>query len=283
MERKYLAAVSGGPDSMALLDLYQDMIKAVCHVNYKKRVDSDYDQSIVENYCKEHGILCFSKVLTDKDYEVGGNFQNLARIVRYDFFVEVANQLGIDTILIAHNLNDHLETAYMNIQKKSLSPFYGIKRTGDYKGLKIIRPLLDIKKDDLQRYCEIKNIPYAIDSSNAQDVYERNKIRKIINKFDDEKLNKFKELIDEFNELNQKYNKDITTDNGFFYNDFVNLSNNNKYRYLYKYFRDNDIKTISKTKLDNIICFIKSKSYKKYLVQDNIYLFKDKKGFYKLG
>ncbi len=283
MEKKYLAAVSGGPDSMALLDLYKDQIKAVCNVNYKKRVDSDIDQKIVEEYCKQHGIECYVKVLSDKDYELGGNFQNLARIIRYDFFLEIAHQLKIDTILIAHNLNDHLETAYMNIEKHSLSPYYGIKKVNHYHDLRIIRPLLDVKKQDLQTYCDLKKIPYAIDSSNCQDIYERNKIRKIINRFSDEKLNQFKELINQFNQLNAKEDKDITMKNGFFYNDFINLSNNNKYRYLYRYFRKNDVKMISKTKLDNIICFIKSKSYKKYLVQDGLYLSKDKKGFYKLG
>ncbi len=156
MVRKYLAAVSGGPDSMALLDLYRDIIKVVCHVNYKKRVDSDYDQGIVEKYCEEHGIKCYSKVLTDVDYEPGGNFQSLARQIRYDFFVEVAQKENLDTILIAHNLNDHLETAYMNIKRKSLAPFYGIKKINHYKNLKIIRPLITIKKDDLQWYCDYK-------------------------------------------------------------------------------------------------------------------------------
>ncbi len=283
MTKKYLAAISGGPDSMALLDLYKDSIKAVCTVNYKKRIDSDKDQKIVEDYCQQHNIDCYVKVVSNEDYEDGGNFQNLARIIRYDFFLEIAHQLNIDTILIAHNLNDHLETAYMNIEKKSLSPYYGIKRENYYQDLRIIRPLLDIKKDDLQLYCDLKKIPYAIDSSNESDVYERNRVRKIINKFSEQKLNQFKTLVDEFNALNKKYNKDITIDNGFFYNDFINLSNNNKYRYLYRYFRNNDVKMISKTKLDNIICFIESKSYKKYLVQDNLYLSKDKKGFYKLG
>ncbi len=59
------------------------------------------------------------------------------------------------------------------MEKKSLSPYYGIKKESNYKGLKVFRPLIDIKKQDLQSYCDLKNIPYAIDSSNDKDVYER--------------------------------------------------------------------------------------------------------------
>ncbi len=179
-KKRYLAAVSGGPDSMALLHKYQNKIIAVCHVNYHKRVDSDYDTSIVKAYCAKHNIKLLIYDVKKSEYSKSSihNFQTLARKIRYDFFVKCGKKLRCNDLLIAHNLNDFLETALMQEARHSQNFFYGVKPISHYQTLTIYRPLIDKFKDDLEKYCKLHKLAYAIDSSNASDIYERNRVRK---------------------------------------------------------------------------------------------------------
>lgn len=187
---KYIAAVSGGPDSMAMLDKYKEEIVGVCHVNYHKRVDSDYDTKIVKNYCKINKIplsICDVKPSVYKKAKQS-NFQSLAREIRYEFFVKCSKKFKSNKLLVAHNLNDFLETAIMQENRKSKNFFYGIKTNSKYKTLDIFRPLINCFKSDLEQYCKDNGIAYAIDSSNASDVYERNRIRKQLSKLSKKQL-----------------------------------------------------------------------------------------------
>ena len=111
-KKKYIAAVSGGPDSMALLDQFKKVIVGVCHVNYHKRVDSNYDTKLVKDYCKKHKIPLAIYDVNTKVYKTSlqHNFQTLAREIRYEFFVKCGNKFKCKNLLIAHNLNDFLET-----------------------------------------------------------------------------------------------------------------------------------------------------------------------------
>ncbi|XQP54978.1 MAG: tRNA lysidine(34) synthetase TilS [Mycoplasmoidaceae bacterium] len=180
--QKYIAAVSGGPDSMALLDKYHNKIVGVCHVNYHKRSDSNFDAQIVRDYCKKHKIQISILDVDQKIYKNCKNFQNLARQIRYKFFVKCAKKFKCNNLLIAHNLNDFLETAIMQKNRKSLNFFYGIKSTNKFESLNIYRPLINEFKVDLEKYCQNNGISYAIDSTNALDIYERNRVRKRLSK-----------------------------------------------------------------------------------------------------
>ncbi|MCQ3908372.1 MAG: tRNA lysidine(34) synthetase TilS [Mycoplasmoidaceae bacterium] len=178
----YIAAVSGGPDSMALLDKYHNVIIGVCHVNYHKRSDSNFDTKIVSDYCKKHKIKLAICDVDKKVYKDTKNFQNFARQIRYQFFVQCGKDFKCNNMLIAHNLNDFLETAIMQENRNSLNFFYGIKSTNKFESLNIYRPLINEFKNDLEKYCQKHGISYAIDSSNALDIYERNRIRKQLSK-----------------------------------------------------------------------------------------------------
>lgn len=185
MKYKFIAGVSGGPDSMAMLDIYKKDIIAVCHVNYNKRKDSNIDLEIVKKYCLKNNINFYALNVTDdlySKYKIN-NFQKLARLIRYDFFLEVANKLNCFHLLLAHNRNDFLETAYMQIYSKKKNLFYGIRKKSYFNNLKIYRPLIKKWKKDLENYCIKNNIKYQIDYTNNLDIYERNKIRKLINKW----------------------------------------------------------------------------------------------------
>ena len=85
---KYLVAVSAGPDSMALLDmLYKDGFNlVVCHVNYKTREDSDKEENIVRNYCKDNNIKIYVNIYHDNSK---GSFEDKARKFRYNFFADI--------------------------------------------------------------------------------------------------------------------------------------------------------------------------------------------------
>jgi tRNA(Ile)-lysidine synthase len=183
---KYIAGVSGGPDSMALLDLYKNEIAVVCHVNYNKRQSAKRDFSIVKNYCKSNKIrfecLSVTKKICDKYQNFSKNFQNIARRIRYDFFKTIGKKNKINKVLIAHNLNDFVETAYMQSQRKSDSLYLGIKKENFINDLYIFRPLLSKYKSELTKYCDEHNIKYGLDETNELDIYERNRVRKVINK-----------------------------------------------------------------------------------------------------
>ena len=206
MKQKYLAAVSGGPDSMALLHKYHKQIKVVCSVDYNKRKNSHLDNELVEKFCKEHNIIYCLLKADKKLYEAYAsepNFQAQARKMRYDFFVKTAQAYHLDTLLVAHQLNDHLENAYMQQKRHSHALYYGIDKSSMYQGLKIERPLLKYTKQELEDYCKKHNIEYAIDYTNALDVYERNQVRKIINNFSPEELRTFIKNINQYNKDHQ--------------------------------------------------------------------------------
>ncbi len=273
--KSFIIAVSGGPDSMSLLDLFKDKIVAVCHVNYKKRVDSYIDQKIVEDYCNLHNIKCYVKEVKYLDNDKNENFQSLARKIRYDFFNEVAEIENCFNLLVAHNKNDFLETAYMQVNKKSKSLFYGIKFKSFYKKLTIYRPLIRIQKNTLEKYCILNSINYATDSSNLFQVYSRNKIRKAILDTSNNELNKFIYKINQYNNKNKNFLLHIEKiynewDNNYSY--YKKLNNDEKYHLIYKFLVSNEIKVSSKNKMENILLFLEHKRGKQFILEDNKFL-----------
>ncbi|WP_052664049.1 tRNA lysidine(34) synthetase TilS [Mycoplasmoides alvi] len=215
-----LASVSGGPDSMALLNKYKDCIKVVCHVNYNARHTSKRDENIVKAYCLKNNIKLHVLSVNSK-LEATKNFQNWARIVRYNFMHKIAKQYNIKTILVAHNLNDFIETAIMQILKKKLTLFLGIKQYSKYHDLYIYRPFINIWKKDLLNYCLSNSVPFGIDESNFSLKYERNIIRNNINKWDINELLYFLVLVKKYNNKNEKLNDSVIS--------FYKIWKSNKY------------------------------------------------------
>ena len=287
-KKRYIAAVSGGPDSMALLDKYQDSIVGVCHVNYHKREDSSLDQLLVSIYCIEHDIPLAVYEVDKKIYAKANqhNFQALARTIRYEFFVRCSKKFKCSNLLIAHNLNDFLETATMQENRRSNNFFYGIKKENTYKNLKISRPLINIFKDDLLAYCEKHDIGYAIDSSNASDIYERNRIRKQLAKLSRKQLLALKKKYDK---RNKKMAKSYTKVNKALANwskakyslDYFNkfkLSSLELDSLIYLYLKINKINKINHNKIKLVRDYIVSKKSNEGLrLENNVYLVKTNK------
>ena len=177
LNKRYLIAVSGGPDSMALLDMVHKSgaYLEAAHVNYHKRDSAKRDEKIVRSYCRKNGIRFH---LYDYDgMEQKGNFQAAARNARYDFFKRVCDKNRLDEVLVAHQMDDLIETYLMQKEKGIGVSYFGLKERNLINGVSVYRPLLGYTKKQLLSYCEKENVPYGIDESNLQDHYRRNRIR----------------------------------------------------------------------------------------------------------
>lgn len=188
---RILAALSGGSDSVTLLYILHKLSKqmnfylAAAHVNHCLRSTAQRDMEFSENLCNQLGIPFYSKTC---DVKSGAKKNKMseelyARNVRYSFF----SSLGFDKIATAHNKNDSAETILFHfIRGCSINGLCGIP----YKRDNIIRPLLDVKKDDIENFCIENGYKYVTDETNFQPIYSRNIIRlELIPEIED-KLNK---------------------------------------------------------------------------------------------
>ena len=180
-----VVGVSGGPDSMALLHIVSRLKKAldievICaHVNHNTGRPGQYEeQKFVESYCKKNKIIF--ETMTIDDYG-DDNFHNEAHSKRYRFFGDLVKQHNAAYLLTAHHGDDLMETILMRIVRGStLRGYSGFSKVIDKGSYKIIRPLIEITKDEILEYNKKHKIKYALDSSNTKDVYTRNRFRKYI-------------------------------------------------------------------------------------------------------
>lgn len=274
---KYIAAVSGGPDSMAMLYKYKDLIDVVCSVDYNKRENSYLDNLIVEDFCKQNNIKFELLKVTNQIYDEYNvnNFQDKARQIRYDFFLKIAKKYNNFNLLVAHNKSDWMETAYMQKESSSKSLYYGIRKKSKYKELSIYRPLIKIYKNKLEDFCNKNNIKYAIDYTNNTNLYVRNKIRKEMKEWSFIKKNSFNLSIHFFNIRNHSldkkvlslFNKWLLTNFDFYY--LKNIKNKKiKYYLIYNFLSHYDERNNSSNKIENIMSFLNNKTCKRYRLEN---------------
>ena len=180
LSEKYLiVGVSSGPDSMALLHLLQNNCKKqlVCvHINHNVRQNSQIEEQYLKDYCQKNKLLFESTKITNYTET---NFENEARQKRYAFYEEILKKYCSHTLLLAHHGDDLIETVLMKIIRGSnLEGYAGIKIYSKQKDYTIIRPLLNLTKEDILRYNEENNIKYFIDDTNNNTTYTRNRLRK---------------------------------------------------------------------------------------------------------
>ncbi|MCV3733741.1 tRNA lysidine(34) synthetase TilS [Mycoplasma enhydrae] len=177
LKSRFILGVSGGPDSMWMLYLMKDLDIVVATVNYNKREDSWKDQQIVEDFCKQHNIK-YEILSIDKDYKYEGNFQKIAREQRYDFYKKLYDKYKAKYLVLAHHKDDSIETYLFQKETKRKPRIFGISSLVNINGMKVFRPMVNLWfKDEIEKFCTQNNVPYAIDSSNEQPIYTRNKIR----------------------------------------------------------------------------------------------------------
>lgn len=177
--KRLFLAVSGGIDSMVLLDLFHqlDYEIEVLHCNFLLRnIESDGDEEFVRSFCEAKSIpVHIQKFDTNKFAEDSKlSIQLAARKLRYDWFYSQLIEQQFDYILTAHHLDDNLETFLINLTRGTgLEGLTGIPSQND----KIIRPLLPFSREEIEKYASETNLKWREDSSNASDKYFRNKIR----------------------------------------------------------------------------------------------------------
>lgn len=204
----YLVAVSGGPDSMALLNMLRDMKYrlVICHVNYHKRKESDEEQEMIGKYAEKWKIPFH--VLDTSSMKPEGNFQAWAREVRYRFFEKQYLAYRASGLFVAHQEDDLLETYLMQKNRGGIVSYYGLKEESDLLGMKVFRPLLDYSKKELEDYCRRNRLDYRIDASNLRDEYERNRIRhRIVEKMSEEERAALRREIGEKNAFLAEHNR----------------------------------------------------------------------------
>lgn len=182
---KIVVAVSGGPDSMCLLNILKNLRQKfnielfVAHINHMIREEADSETEYVKNYCEKNNIKCFIKranVLEMAKEQKKGT-EEMGRIVRYDFFEYVANEVSADKIAIAHTENDNAETILMNLMRGA--SLEGLKGIEPIRG-KYIRPLIECNREEIEKYCEINKLDPKFDKTNNDNTYTRNKIRNLL-------------------------------------------------------------------------------------------------------
>ncbi|MDD3592656.1 MAG: tRNA lysidine(34) synthetase TilS [Sulfurovum sp.] len=190
-EKKNLLAFSAGVDSSALLFLLleNEIHFDIALVNYGTRESSDTEEAHAKRLAEKYGFKCY----TTKAPRFESRFEEQARRFRYAFFEELIKEGGYDTLLTAHQLNDQLEWLLMRLSKGAgLSELLGLEAVSQKEHYQLIRPLLEVSKEELVEYLELHGYPYFIDESNREVKYERNYFRK---HFSDPLITQYKEGI----------------------------------------------------------------------------------------
>jgi len=184
---KLALGVSGGIDSMCLLFwLHEIGADVVClHVNHRLRPEADIETEYVQNVCKTLNIPCHIFYWDDEKPENG--LEAAAREARYKMMTDFCHKNNIEYLLTAHQSDDQIETFLMNLSRGS--GLYGLSAMlpqSERNGIKILRPLLQVSRAELKKYCDDNGIKYFIDSMNSDEHYTRVKIRKNRHLLDDD-------------------------------------------------------------------------------------------------
>lgn len=177
-----LCAVSGGRDSMALLHLLREMGKKegfqvhAAHFNHHIRPTADRDQGFVMGWCGAMGIplTCGGADAAARARELGTSLEDGARQLRYRFLEETADRVGAARIATAHHREDNAETVLLHLLRGS-----GLRGLGGIPPVRgrIVRPLLETSRADIDGYVRRHQIPYVDDETNADTRFTRNRLR----------------------------------------------------------------------------------------------------------
>lgn len=233
-----VVACSGGPDSIALLHLCLTLqkeinFKIVCaHVNHNVREESESEKEFVKEYCGKNNIIFeYMKIENYGD----DNFENEARVKRYQYFDSIIEKYQASYLLTAHHGDDLIETVLMRLTRGStLKGYSGFNETGNRNNYEILRPLIWYTKEELMEYNSQNGLEYVVDKTNQMDIHTRNRYRKyILPKLKEEDKNvhdkfyKFSKMLLEYNEyidkqVDEKF-RNVYQDGKIIINEFLKL------------------------------------------------------------
>lgn len=183
---RVLVGLSGGADSIALLSVLCELsekygfVVSAAHINHCLRGKTAERDEEFSRATAERAGVPFYLLRADvrgRAAEKGISEELAGREIRYEFFEKICEENGIDAIATAHHRNDNAETILMNFMRGSgISGLCGIP----YRRGKIIRPLLDVTRAEIEHYCNEMSLEYVIDETNLETEYTRNKIRNIL-------------------------------------------------------------------------------------------------------
>lgn len=178
-----VVAVSGGPDSLALLDLLYQIKEQyhfrllAAHLDHQLRLDSFKEEKVISAYCQNKSIELISEKWAKSLQPLVG-VEAAARKYRYNFLVKIMRNYQGDYLLTAHHMDDLLENILLKfIRSGNPSEMNSLRAISKMQGMTLLRPLLNVQKADLLEYDKKKHIPYVIDQTNNEDDTLRNKLR----------------------------------------------------------------------------------------------------------
>lgn len=178
-----LCAVSGGADSMCLLHLLCSkadewgLTVSCAHFNHRLRgAESDRDEEFVRDWCSRHNIplICEGADVAEESRRMGKGVEETARLLRYEFLKSAAGEVKAHCIATAHTANDNAETVLFHLVRGT-----GLQGAGGIaprQGM-VVRPLLDVTRQQVEEYCALHNVPFVQDSTNSDEGYSRNFLR----------------------------------------------------------------------------------------------------------
>jgi tRNA(Ile)-lysidine synthase len=182
---KVLVAVSGGPDSMALLlhlfDLSPklNLTLHIAHLDHALRPDSRRDALFVKNWAAKLKLPVTFKRMVYRKTQIKGSVEEFLRNARLNFLIRTAKAVGADKVALGHNLDDQAETVLMRLLRGTgLSGLCGISLRRPMQSVIFIRPLLETTRSQINGFLKRKGVKPRLDFTNRQDIFLRNKIRR---------------------------------------------------------------------------------------------------------
>ena len=177
--KRLLVAVSGGPDSVVLLDALhrEGFFVVIAHCNFHLRgdasnEDAEFVKSLAAKYQVPYCLIDFDTEKVAEERKI--SIEMAARDLRYEWFEQMAAEYNCDLIAVAHNADDTVETFFLNLTRGS--GLQGLSGMAQLRG-KIVRPLLKVSRKQIMEYIAEYNLQYRIDATNLETIYTRNKIR----------------------------------------------------------------------------------------------------------
>ena len=221
-QESFLLAVSGGVDSMVLLESFFLLQKnfptlqfSVVHIHHHLRKESDEEEAMVRDFCGERNIS-----LEVYHWEQGASqttgIEEKARKFRYQKLEESMNKHKASYVVVAHHADDQAETVLMKLTRGStLEGIAGMKSIRPFSNGYLIRPFLTVDKEELYEYASIHQIPYREDASNQSLEYTRNRFRQEIIPLFKQENPKFNQKIQEFTQTLQEQQELVELPNGW--------------------------------------------------------------------
>lgn len=218
-----ICAVSGGADSVCMLEILKELKDElsltlyIAHINHQLRgEEADRDELFVKKLAENSGIPFYCKKADVKALAFASKLscEEAGRMVRYDFFKELKDSLKADKIATAHSKNDNVETVLMRIMRGTdIKGLAGIPMHNDRN---VVRPILCLKRSEIEDYLSCKGIEFVTDSTNLENEFSRNKVRHNLipvaeSQFNENFINVMASNIELFGEANSYIEKKVNS------------------------------------------------------------------------